>query len=157
MDQLFDLLPLIIGLIWFLSRGRRKKQEETPRESTEPQAESGKSLRDILEDFEREFSGGTKANPEVVMEEDAVESAEREDRTEPKETVFSYDNEVQEELKRQAEMMKKAEQDRDHHAFKNRKKENEQTSSPIQSKEEERIFNLRQAVIYDAIMRRPEF
>lgn len=154
MDKIFDLLPLIIGFIWFMNRGRKKKERELSRETTEADSDPGKSLRDILRELEGEFGSELDRQddqkPETVVDE-PVESAPV---YEERKHVFSYDEQAQEELKRQKEMLEKVEQQRDHHAF-NQVKTDQLKKEEVP--ENDTLFDLRQAVIYDAIMRRPEF
>lgn len=154
MDQLFDLLPLILGLIWYLNRGRKKKEREVTRESTEGDSDPAKSLRDILRELEGEFGEKHSTPAESVEIEEEAETEEAPYVHEERKHVFSYDEGAQEELKRQKELLERAEQDRHHHAFVHPPKEAAKSAEPT---EEEVLFNLRQAVIYDAIMRRPEY
>lgn len=148
---MFELLPLIIGIIWFLSK-RKNKQQELPRETEEP---SGREVPKTLEDIFRELEQRAKGEKPQPQEETYTwEDDEEEEETKEPDYVFSYDEAATKELQRQEELRKYAERINDHHAFAPKK---EQAVQPKAEEEESFHFDLRQAVISDVILNRPEF
>lgn len=152
MDQLFELLPLIIGIIWFLSK-RKNKAQELPRETEEPQGDARKTLEDIFRELEQRTKGQT---PQPQPETYTWDDEEEEEEEQKPEYVFSYDEVATKELQRQEELRKYAEiNSEDHHAFAS-KQENKVQPGAVEE-EDQYPFDLRQAVISEVILNRPNF
>lgn len=154
MDQLFELLPLIIGIIWFLSK-RKNKAQEVPRETEAPEGDVRKTLEDIFREFEQRQKGQTSSPAEetIMWEDEQDENIEEEQK---QEYIFSYDEVATKELQRQEELRKYADSiSEDHHAFTQKA---EKVNVKAEDQEEAEFhFDLRQAVISDVILNRPEF
>lgn len=140
MDNFFELLPFIIGILYFVFGGRKKKKDSPkPRHQKPKTPESTTSIEDIL----RELTGETKATPKPKTQAAPVKQTpdvkEKPLETISPEITYNADGDYA----HSSEKMK----EREIIDFVELEKSSEDSSSID--------FDLRQAVIYDAVLNRP--
>ena len=132
MDNFFELIPFIIGILYFVfGRGKKTKEKPRPRRSTPQPTKNTPSLEDILKELTGELS------PEPSAAEPVREAVEEQIKEEEivYQDPFVHDADTGPSLKEIREELLEAKH--------------------LEVQEQEKEFDLRQAVINEAILNRP--
>ena len=148
MDNFFELLPFIIGILYFVfGKGKKKKESPKPRHPRPKTSSSTPSIEDILRELTGESPQKSKPEPEPVYTPEPETPVPFEPVYEGRKSLETI----------QPEVKKDASGDYEHSSAKMKALElvdfvelddDEDEGPSIE-------IDLRQAVIYDAILNRP--